>query len=610
LSPVRPIGRFFGELKRRRVLRVAVVYAIVGWIIIQVADTTFPYLDLPAWLVTAIIAVTILGFPIALVLSWAYDITPDGVQRADGTEAPATRAATAEPATPSSPADRSGSTAPPLPAADAGPGEAPAGGPASRQGTGQVRLIALPFRMLRPDPETDFLAFSLPDAVTASLAGIGSVVVRSQLAALRYAGAEPDLDEIAARTRVDVVLSGTLLRIGERIGVTAHLTDVREGTLIWSETTQVDLGDLFQLQDQLTRRIVDSLRLPLTERERRLMGRDVPADERAYELYLRANRVAYEAGRWEEARDLYLEAVGADPGYAPAWARLARCYRLIAKYSLDGAEAERSQSEAVSAFERALRLNADLSLAHNLYAQLEVDLGRAEAAMTRLLGRAAENPGDAQIYAGLVHACRFLGLLPESLAADRAARRVDPEIATSVSHTYWMLGEHERVLEHTHGDIGYVAGLALASLGREAEAIEVLRRNEASLGDSSAVRPYVASLRTLLAGDRAGALAALDLARQVRIDGEGLYYLARSYARLGERQRALSELETVVDRGFVCTPLFSSDPWLEPLRAEERFQRLFRRAAAAHRQGQAAFMDSGGEALLSRWELTPYTAPT
>jgi eukaryotic-like serine/threonine-protein kinase len=617
------IARFFRELRRRRVIRVGVAYVLVGWFVIQVAATTFPYLDLPDWLVTAVIALVGMGLPMAIALSWAYDITPEGVQRtasldddptptggADATAWPgAGDTAGPDAGVPSAGATGPASAAKPAGAAgSAGAQPDPGGHRPHPPPDGRIRLIALPFRMLRPDPETDFLAFSLPDAVTSSLAGIGSVVVRSQLAAMRYAGETPDLQELGARMQVDVVLNGTLLRIGERIGITAQLTDVREGTLLWSETAQVELGDLFQIQDQLTRRIVDSLRLPLTDRERRIMDRDVPADERAYELYLRANGVAYEAGRWETARDLYLESVGIDPGYAPAWARLARCYRLIAKYSADRQTADRLMADSVAAFERALALNPDLSLAHNLYAQLEVDLGRAESAMTRLLGRARDNPNDAQIYAGLVHACRFLGLLDESLAAHQVARRLDPQIPTSVSHTYWMLGQYERVLDHTYGDIGYVAGVALASLGRDDEAVSELRRAEQSIDAASLIRPYIASLRSLLEGDRAGAVEALDRAREGPYDGEAIYYLARSYARLGERDRALAALETTVERGFVCAPLFGRDPWLDSVRDDARFLRLVERAEGAHRRARLAFADAGGDAALAGPALTSYTA--
>jgi tetratricopeptide (TPR) repeat protein len=151
--------------------------------------------------------------------------------------------------------------------------------------------------------------------------------------------------------------------------------------------------------------------------------------------------------------------------------------------------------------------------------------------------------------------------------------------------------------------------VALASLGREAEAVEVLRRNEEELDPTSSLRPYVASLRALLEGDRPVALDALARAGRLRHDGEAIYYLARSYARLGEAGRSLAELETVVRLGFVCVDLFRRDPWLDSLRDDPRFNDLVARADAAHRRGRDAFFQAGGEALLGDPTVTPYTAP-
>jgi TolB-like protein len=145
-----------------------------------------------------------------------------------------------------------------------------------------TRLVALPLRVLRPDAETDFLAYSLPDAITASLSGLSSLVVRSSALAARLGEGPPDLKTIAAEADVDVVLIGTLLRAGDQVRVSAQLVEAPSGTIQWSNTAQVPLRDLFQLQDDLTHRIVESLSLPLSARDRRLLEQDIPASARAY----------------------------------------------------------------------------------------------------------------------------------------------------------------------------------------------------------------------------------------------------------------------------------------------------------------------------------------
>jgi pentatricopeptide repeat protein len=457
-----------------------------------------------------------------------------------------------------------------------------------------VRLIVLPFRILRSDPDTDFLAFGLADAITASLAGLQSLVVRSQTAALAYASRALDVRELGGQAGVDVVLTGTLLRSGPRLRVSCELTDTSDGTLLWSQQSDLALDDLFALQDQLTGRILEALALPLTAHERQRMSRTVPASAEAYTLFLRGNELALMAGRWEDARDHYNASLRLDPHYAPAWARLGRCYRLLAKFR-PGGEVENA-TLAEEAFRTALRLDPELPAAVGLYAQLEVDLGRAPAAVVRLLWRARVSGGDAELFAALVHACRFCGLLEESVAAHERARRLDPYIPTSVGHTFWMMGDAERALQHAAGDIGYLPALALQTLGRTDEALHMLREREAHMEEPRA-RAFLTSLRALLEGGTDEARAALQATHDYP-DGEGLFYAARSYARLGDHEQALDLLERMLQHGFCCPAVLDTDPWLEPVRGTARFATV--RGTARRRSNHAAedCARAGGDQLL------------
>src|SRR5688572_17247548 len=194
-----------------------------------------------------------------------------------------------------------------------------------------TRLVVLPFRALRPDPDTDFLAFSLPDAIATSLSGISSLIVRSSAIAARFAAETPDLKVLAAEADVDRVVMGTLLRSGDQLRVTAQLVEAPGGTLLTSHAIQSSLGDLFRLQDDLTRRVVEALSLPLAG-TLTPPAADTPRNARAYEFYLRANELARTYAGLKEARDLYQRAIDLDPGFAPAWAHLGRCHRVIGKY--------------------------------------------------------------------------------------------------------------------------------------------------------------------------------------------------------------------------------------------------------------------------------------
>lgn len=455
-----------------------------------------------------------------------------------------------------------------------------------------TRLIVLPFRMLRPDADTEFLAFSLPDAVASSLSGLESLVVRSSLAASRFGGESVDLRAVAADADVDVIVTGTLLRAGSEIRVTTQLTEAPAGTLLWSHTAQVAFGDVFRVQDELARRIVESLALPLSSRERRMLRSDVPASTKAYELFLRGNQLSVDAKQWSVARDLYERSVADDPGYAPAWARLGRMRHVMAKYLEAGPDTATGGAE--EAFRRALELNPDLPIAHKLYAQFEVDQGRARDAMVRLAARARS--ADPELFAGLVSTCRYCGLLDASLAAEVQARRLEPAIKTSVTHTWFVREDYERVVRSRFQEYPYIISLSMDALGRKEEAIDTLREHEKTTW--TRLRDFMVTARTLLEGKVDDSLAAVNrILASGFSDPEALFYLARHLSRLEQTGQALEVFERVVGGGYFCYPMMARDPWLDPLRRKPAFRKLLGRAEQQHQEAVTAFDKVSGGTL-------------
>jgi DNA-binding winged helix-turn-helix (wHTH) protein/tetratricopeptide (TPR) repeat protein len=471
----------------------------------------------------------------------------------------------------------------------------PVESPAAATPSAVPRLIVLPFRMLRPDPDIDFLAFSLPEAITTSLSGLESLVVRSSMAGSRFAAATPDLQTIAREADVDVVLTGSLLRSANEIRLSAQLTEVPTGTLVWSQVTQLALGDIFQLQDELARRIVESLAVPLTAREHRVLKRDVPASSKGYEFYLRANQLSYDAKQWTVARDLYLRCIQEDAAFAPAWARLGRIYHVMGKYLESGAADNFERAE--SAFTRALELNPDLPIAHKLFAQLDVDRGRAQKAMERLLGRA--RTADSEIFAGLASACRYCGLLDASVAAHARAQELEPRIRTSIGHTYFLRRDYARVATEKFESMPYIAALSLAAIGRRDEAIAALGELEQKI--RTRLRDFMIAARTLLEGDRAESLAAVGRVLSSDFsDPEGLFYLTRHLAHLKEVDAALAAFRRVVSGGYLCYPAMVEDDWLDSLRTRREFKELLNRVRIGHEQAKATFdrLDGAGRLRL------------
>ena len=456
-----------------------------------------------------------------------------------------------------------------------------------------TRLIVLPFTMLRHDAGTEFLAFSLPDAVTSSLSGLESLVVRSSLVAARFAGQPMDPRKIAADADVDMIVTGTLLRAGDDIRVSTQLTEASAGTLLWAHTAQAAVGDLFKVQDELARLIVESLSVPLTTRDRQALEADMPSSKKAYEYFLRGNQLSLDTKQWNTARDLYERCVEEDPRYAPAWARLGRIRHVMAKYLEAGKQEELDRAEA--AFRQALELSPELPLAQKLYAQFEADMGRARDAMLRLAGRA--HCADPEIFAGLVSTCRYCGLLDASVAAHERAVSLEPRIRTSVPHTWFLQADHSRVAAIAIEDFPYIVPLSIAELGRPLEALAALRKLEETM--KTRAPGFVIAARTLLEGNTTESVAAIGriVATGFR-DPEGLFYLSRHLAHLNESAAALDLLDRVVGGGFYCYPAMARDPWLDSLRKKPAFTKLLRRAEKQHGEAAAAFERLAGDTMF------------
>jgi serine/threonine protein kinase/tetratricopeptide (TPR) repeat protein len=480
-----------------------------------------------------------------------------------------------------------------------------AGGLETEAGTAQAhamtRLIVLPFRILKADPETDFLAFSLPDAITTSLSGTGSLVVRSSAVAARFAGDAPDLKALAADVNVDRVVTGTLLRAGDQLRATAQLVEVPGGTVLTSHTVQAPLGDLFRMQDDIARRVVDAMSLPLTGTAPHTP--DTPHNARAYELYLRANELARTYEGMLQARDLYEQCLDLDPSFAPAWAHLGRCHRVIAKFI----DLSSDEAKAKTALDRAIALNPRLSVAHKYYAQLEADMGESTSAMVRLLHQATQHGNDPELFAGLIHACRYCGLFEQAIEAHAEARRLDPNVPTSIEQTVLMTGDLDRLLtlepravNPGGGDQGIrVIGLGLA--GRRDEARVVLRNMNlmARIPLFHIWTEYLNAWLDRRVPDMLGAQASLSTLK-IMNDPEALFQIGSLLCDVGEFETGLPYIERAIARGYYVSPTLELRTQFDAVRDQPRFQTLLADAQGGRARSLAAFRDAGGERLLGR----------
>jgi tetratricopeptide (TPR) repeat protein len=405
------------------------------------------------------------------------------------------------------------------------------------------------------------------------------------------------------------VLTGSILRDDGALRVCVQLVEAPRGALVWTHIAHAPVARVFQLQDSLVRGIVESLALPLSLRESEALEHDVPASENGFTDYLRANRLSHDVTRLPEARDLYLRAVREDARYAPAWARLARIYRFMAKFGIDDETDYLTRAEQAAG--RALALNPELSSAHFVQAQLELESGRSAAALARLFDRASHRRSDPQLFAALVQACRYGGLLDASKAADRHARTLDPTSRTSVAYTYWMGGDLTRAVEEGRRVDDMGVGLLLVAAGRLDEARVWLADAERRYAEFAVSRAYVRALSAFVNGDRVASVEAADAVsrRPTFRDPEGLYSIAVVMMWNNEPARALEVLSQAIDRGFACAAALDSDPIWRPLHAQFEFMAGREAVVRRHREFAAAFVTADGDGLLSRGGSRSTTPP-
>ena len=512
-------ARLFAELKRRRVIRVAVAYAVVGWVVIQVFTTVLPHLNLPAWTATLVIVLVAVGFPIAVLMGWTWDVGPNGLER--------TLPAPAAVATPQI-------------APDPAPAPAPARAAVARDlpsrpdEAGRRTIAVLPFVNMSGDPQNEYFSDGIAEEILNLLAKLPQLKVASRTSAFNFKGKEASIPTVARELGVETVLEGSVRRHGDHVRITAQLIEAESDSHLWSETYDRELKDVFAIQDDIAHSIVRALQVTLTPRDRRALAFVATADPEAYDYYLRGRRYMYSMTRrdYQLAVRMFEQAIAVDTRYALAYAGVADAYAYLFRY----AEATKENVErALRASEQAVTLDPDSAEARASRGLALFISERYEEAEREFEAAVRLNPNlfDAWHYYGL--AASSQGRVEKAIELYMHAAEVNPEdfqVPMFLAMAYASLGRKQDEMRVRLGALGTLE-----------------RHIKLNPHDTRAI--YFAAQNLLRVGERAKAMALAEEAMRQGIDEPVvLYNLACFFATGGEPDRALDLLERAVTLGW------------------------------------------------------------
>jgi TolB-like protein/Tfp pilus assembly protein PilF len=513
---------FFAELKRRNVYKVAVAYAVVSWLLIQAASILFPTFEAPPWVMKVFVAVLVLGFPIALIFSWAFEITPEGIKRESEVE-PNKSISTY--------------TGRKIVALTIGLAVVAAGllafqllrgtshqksanQPGDARGMSEKSIAVLPLVNTSGDPGNDYFSDGLSEELIAVLAKIPGLKIIGRSSSFLFKGKSDDSRTIGEKLGVANLLEGSVRKQGDRVRIVAELINAADGRTLWSETYDRQLKDVFAVQSEIATAVTEQLKIKLLGTPAKSDAAPSNDNLAAYNALQQGTfyfRLSTEEGT-RKATEFYGEAIRLDPNYALAYANLSSAWRLMAAGWLGGAEANEAYAKARNAAQTALSLAPDLSAAHEAFGFVlltpDLDFAGAEAEL-----RKAEKlaPADAGPKTALSILLAAQGRLAEAENAARQALALDPLGVTRYLYLARILigGGH---YDEAEAALRKAVALqpAASRLHTHLTTIDVLRSNATSALQNAQLespgfwRDYALTLAQQIQNDRAAADAALQ----------------------------------------------------------------------------------------------------
>ena len=512
---------YFEELKRRKVVQVCIAYVVGAWLLLQVADATFEPLNLPQWSTTMVLWLLVLGFPVALILAWALEVTPQGVRRTKKRR------------------------------------KSIVTGKSQVAGQAEPSIAVLPFADMSPDKDQDHFCEGMAEEIINSLARIPGVQVASRTASFQFKDTTMGIDSIGEQLNVNTVLEGSVRKAENHLRVTAQLINVEDGYHIWSEGFDRELKDVFGIQKEIAENVVKAFKLSLSPDTEMAIEHQPTQNMEAYEFYLRGRRHFYQFSDegWKKAREEFSRAIDLDPDYALAYAGLANCFSFIYMYA-DSAVSVRLQAETNSRL--ALQLAPESALVHasrGLALSYSTRQDEAEKAFDRAIeldpmlydayyfhGRHAFTKGNLELAASLFEKAHEV-------------RPDDYQALALLAQVYRALDQDDKRDD-----------------ARRRTLATIERRLETTPDDARAL--CFGSINLLEDGQSEKGIEWLERARNTRPDALNLYNVACVYSTIGEVDEALDCLEKSVRQGMAEVDWMTNDTDLDNVRDHPRFKAL------------------------------------
>jgi len=603
------IENFFAELKRRNVYKVAVAYVVVSWLLIQAASILFPTFDAPAWVMKALVAAIVLCFPVALVLSWAFEITPEGIKleseidpnrsiaRRTGRKIIAITVALAVIAAGLFVYQRVRSVGTPPGRGDVRSADAEEDGRRSAASLpiSNKSIAVLPFDNLSRDPDNAYFAEGVQDEILTRLAKVADLKVISRTSTQHFKSTPDNLPAIAKQLGVAHILEGSVQKAGDQVRVNVQLINAMTDAHLWADTYDRKLTDIFAVESEIAKTIAETLQARLTGSEKSSIAKTPTVNPEAYELYLKGKFFAEKrtGADLRKSIEYYDQAIAKDPNYPLAYVGLADSHLLLSAYG--AISTKEAASPARDALKKALALDDSLAQAHatsGLLANLELDLNRAITELERAIQL---NPNYATAHHWIALPLMAIGQSDRAIVEGKRAIELDPLSLICNADLAWVYFNARRYDEteaQAHKTLEmdprfyvahYYLGEALQFKGKLTDAIAEYQKSYDLNNDPFSLAMLGQAYARQGKTDEAQKVLA-RLTEQAKSQYVSPYAFAVVLTALGDKAHAIDALEHGYDDTGFYISLIKVDPLFDDLRGDPRFEALVQKITAPKEQ--------------------------